>query len=374
MLHALTVAALALPQVGPDPIDAHSEHGAAFDIGPRQAAVLMEAPDRIDFPVTLAPGRDDLAAYFEQGIAQLHGFWHLEAERSFRQVLAGDPDCAMAQWGLALANVDQPDRAAWFARAAWLKRGLVTERERMYIDMIARFYSVEGPEEPEGLVEPTNPAPGDEEEDVEIEDERNVLPERPEPTKKHAERLIKDYEELIWEYPEDIEAKALLANRIWLSRGNDIPTTSRMAVEALIQEVLAVEPMHPAHHYRIHLWDSKETAKRVVESAVKCGPSWPGIAHNWHMGGHIFAKLGRHFDAAWQQEASARIDHAHMARYWILPDEIHNFAHNNEWLSRSLRYQGRVTESIELAKNMIELPRHPQYNMPPMRGSSSSRG
>ena len=135
-----------------------------------------------------------------------------------------------------------------------------------------------------------------------------------------------------------------------------------MSVEALLQQVLAVEPFHPAHHYRIHLWDSKDSAERVVDTAVRCGPSWPGIAHNWHMGGHIFAQLGRHYDAAWQQEASARVDHAHMQRAWLLPDEIHNFAHNNEWLTRSLRHQGRVTESVELAKNMIELPRHPDLN------------
>jgi hypothetical protein len=32
----------------------------------------------------------------------------------------------------------------------------------------------------------------------------------------------------------------------------------------------------------------------------------------WHMSGHIWAKLDRHADAAWQQEASARVDHAYM--------------------------------------------------------------
>ena len=366
MLHALALLALVAPQ---DPIDAHSEHGAAFDVGPRQAATLMDNPDRIHFPVSLAPGKEHLQAFVHQGMGQLHGFWFLEAERTFRQILSEDPDCAMASWGLAMANVDQPDRAAWFARAAWLKRGLVTDREQRYIDMIARFYRVEGPEEPEDLQEPRNPAPGEEGELAERE-----LPKRKEPGKREAERLVKDYEELIWDHPDDVEAKALLANRIWLNRRKGIQTTSRMSVEALLQQVLAVEPFHPAHHYRIHLWDSKDSAERVVDTAVRCGPSWPGIAHNWHMGGHIFAQLGRHYDAAWQQEASARVDHAHMQRAWLLPDEIHNFAHNNEWLTRSLRHQGRVTESVELAKNMIELPRHPDLNSLEKRRCSAIYG
>ncbi|MEM9382925.1 MAG: peroxiredoxin family protein [Planctomycetota bacterium] len=360
MLQALVLTTACLPQSAPvdgvDPIDAHSMHGSAFDVGPRQGAVLMDNPDSIDFPVSLAPGRDDLADLFHQGIGQLHGFWFLEAERTFRQVLAEDPDCAMAYWGMAMANGERPDRAAWFARSAWLKRGLVTKRERMYIDMLARFHGVEGPDEPEGLVEVRNPAPGEE------VDPADAPPERKPPSKAASERIVRDYEELIWAYPDDIEAKAFLVNQIWMNKYGGIPTTSRMAVEALLGEVFAVQPMHPAHHYRIHLWDSKETAEHVVDSAVKAGYAWPNIAHHWHMGGHIFARLGRHYDAAWQQEASARVDHAHMARAWILPDEIHNFAHNNEWLTRSLRHQGRIDESVELAKNMIELPRHPSYN------------
>ncbi len=42
----------------------------------------------------------------------------------------------------------------------------------------------------------------------------------------------------------------------------------------------------------------------------------------WHMPGHIYSKLKRYDDAAWQQEASARVDHAHMIRYQIIPESI----------------------------------------------------
>src|SRR5690349_11604458 len=51
-----------------------------------------------------------------------------------------------------------------------------------------------------------------------------------------------------------------------------------------------------------------------------------------------------------------------MMQQRILPDQIHNFAHNNQWLCTDLLYCGRVAEAIELAKNMVELPRHPKYN------------
>ncbi len=348
-------------------MDEHGGGAAALELGPRQAPTLVARPASVRFPISTA--QPEAQAFFELGIAQLHGFWYLEAERSFRQTLALDPDAVMAYWGLALANVDAPDRARWFARTAWLARGIVTEREQRWIDAVARYYGVEGAAEPKGLV------PIDATRDLDASDDAEQAEDRPapkRPDKGAAERYVKDLEELVWEYPDDIEAKALLANQIWLNRAIGIPTTSRMSVEALLMQVFAVEPMHPAHHYRIHLWDAEDSAARVVDSAVKCGPSWPLCAHNWHMGGHIFARLGRHTDAAYQQEASARVDHAYMTENWVLPDQIHNFAHNNEWLCRSLRHAGRVAESVALAQNMIELPRHPEFNtLENPRGSAS---
>jgi peroxiredoxin len=82
----------------------------------------------------------------------------------------------------------------------------------------------------------------------------------------------------------------------------------------------------------------------------------------WHMPGHIYSKTKRYADACWQQEASARVDHAHMLRDRVMPDQIHNYAHNNEWLIRNMIFVGRMNDAIRLAKNMCELPRHPKYN------------
>jgi peroxiredoxin len=72
--------------------------------------------------------------------------------------------------------------------------------------------------------------------------------------------------------------------------------------------------------------------------------------------------------------AGARVDHAHMMRYWVLPDQIHNYAHNNEWLIRDLNLVGRAHDAVNLAKNMIELPRHPRFNTLDKRGGSASFG
>lgn len=46
----------------------------------------------------------------------------------------------------------------------------------------------------------------------------------------------------------------------------------------------------------------------------------------------------------------------------------------NEWLNRSLRKAGRARYAIELAKNAIEIPRHPRWNGPDIASSSAQYG
>ena len=40
---------------------------------------------------------------FDRGVALLHSFWFSAAIDSFNKVVAKDPGCAMAQWGIAMS-------------------------------------------------------------------------------------------------------------------------------------------------------------------------------------------------------------------------------------------------------------------------------
>ena len=306
----------------------HSMHGETFNEGPRQAAYLMEGMSNIQFDVSTSHG--EAKKFFRQGVAQLHGFWYYEAERSFRQAAALDPNCAMCYWGMALANVNNRKRAEGFIEQAVKRRDGASDREKLYIDSAQKRFREK--------VDGKKPA-----------------------KKEVAESYTRDLEEIVLKYPDDIEAKALLALQLWENERNDLPVVSHVAINAVLQEVFDKNPMHPAHHYRIHLWDKRGPAQ-ALQSAAMCGPSLPGIAHMWHMPGHTYSNLHRYQDAVWQQEASARVDHAHMMRDRIMPDQIHNFAHNNEWMIRNLSKIGRVNDAINLASNMAQLPRHPKFN------------
>ncbi|MBI3875157.1 MAG: redoxin domain-containing protein, partial [Verrucomicrobia bacterium] len=173
--------------------------------------------------------------------------------------------------------------------------------------------------------------------------------------------LANGLEKLKKDFPDEVEAKAFLAFQIYDNSSRSLAITNNEAMDALLREVLKAEPMHPVHHARIHFWDSRK-AENALPDAAACGQSAPSVAHMWHMPGHIYDKLKRYPDAVWQMEASARTDHAFMLRDHVLPDQIHNYAHNNEWLTRNLSNIGRMRDAVDLARNMIELPRHPKFN------------
>lgn len=310
-----------------------SLHGEAYNEGPRQQAHLMPGMGNVHFPIAT---KNPLAQkFFDQGIGQLHGFFYFEAERSFRQVAALDPFCATAYWGIAMANVNNAKRAKEFIKTAEKYQAGVSPREQQWIAALANFHR----------------------------DEKKPEKERRQEYQKALEAIVKNF-------PADVEAKALLAVQMWNDNSKGVPYGDKKKVDALLDAVFAASPAHPAHHYRIHLWDEGARATNALVSAASCGAAGSGIAHMWHMSGHTYSALKRYSDAAWQQEASARVDHAYMMGNYVLPDQIHNFAHNNEWLIRDLNNIGAARRAVDLAKNMIELPRHPKFNTL-SRGSSN---
>lgn len=330
-------AALAAPFLAraADPLPGHSLHGESFSEGPRQAAVLMPGMPAIKFPVSTR--NTEAQKFFEQGIGQLHGFWYFECERSFRQAAALDPECAMFYWGMAMANVNNDKRAKEFLKKAVERKSKATGKEQLWIASLENYYR---------------------------DDKRDR-------TQRQLD-FIRDLEAIVQGHPDDIEAKAFLVWKIWHAR-DKAPISSHQAVDALLDQIFAAQPMHPAHHYRIHLWDNAKPV-RALGSAAKCGQTSPGIAHMWHMPGHTYSKLRRFDDAVWQQEASTRVDHAYMIKDLVLPDQIHNYAHNEEWLVRNFNELGRARDATGLARSLIEIPRHPAFNTLDKAASSASYG
>ena len=87
----------------------------------------------------------------ERAVALLHSFWFREADKAFRQVLEGDPWCAIATWGIAtvligntFATGPTPAQAQQAREAIERGRAIVakTERERLFIEAVAAYYAL----------------------------------------------------------------------------------------------------------------------------------------------------------------------------------------------------------------------------------------
>src|SRR3989442_11309712 len=71
---------------------------------PSLPARILTGQGRIHFPITTSS--EKAQEFFNQGVAQMHSFWATEAERSFLQAAALDPQAPMPHWGIAVGAGD----------------------------------------------------------------------------------------------------------------------------------------------------------------------------------------------------------------------------------------------------------------------------
>lgn len=87
-------------------------------------------------------------ADFNRAVALLHSFWLNEAERTFMEVSIVDPDCAMAHWGVAMAEFNELNggptpEGVIRANQALARADAAREkdpREEAYIRALHRFF------------------------------------------------------------------------------------------------------------------------------------------------------------------------------------------------------------------------------------------
>lgn len=305
----------------------HSHIGEAFDTGPREKPWVMEGIGVAHFPITTK--NPEVQKWFDQGNALLHSFWDYEAERSFRWCLKLEPDNAMAYWGLARAaqvGVGGEKRAQDMIREAVRLEGHVSERERLYIDALAAGV----------LPDPLR----------DKADSNN--------RQAHSKRERDLMETLCVKYPDDMEARSLLA----LETMGD----SRYGAELMIREILAKQPDNPAaHHYRIHNWDYHEP-EQALDSAKRYGEIVYGIGHALHMPGHIFSIVGMWNEAAISMDAATRAEKKYMQDRMTFPFNAWNYSHNRNYLSYIQEQMGMASAALFGARQLIDAPLDPQGN------------
>ncbi len=106
----------------------------------------LRAAGTVDFKVSCAP---EVRPEFIRGVALLHSFFYEEARRIFTEVAARDPNCAMAQWGIAMTwwhpiwtpptSDEMSAGKAAIEKAMAMKAG--TDLERGFITALNAYYN-----------------------------------------------------------------------------------------------------------------------------------------------------------------------------------------------------------------------------------------
>ena len=69
-------------------------------VAPSLPAQILTGQGSVHFTITTS--NPEAQKFFDQGLAQMHSFWAREAERSFLQAAALDPEAPMPLWGVAM--------------------------------------------------------------------------------------------------------------------------------------------------------------------------------------------------------------------------------------------------------------------------------
>lgn len=221
---------------------------------------------------------------FDIGLLLLHHMMYRQSAAAFEAAAETDPDCAMAQWGIAMTKFHPlwpggptPEETeagqAAIARLAEMDPG--TEREAAYIEAVQAFYA------------------GD---DLTFRDRLAAWA-----SKQRA---------LSAAYPDDLDAVAFdaLSQLTMAPRGPDAVPVLRKA-GARMDALRAKAPRHPGgYHYAIHAYDHPALAEMGLEVARGYDSIAPEVPHALHMPSHIFTRLGLWDESAdWNARSAAAV-------------------------------------------------------------------
>ena len=251
----------------------------------------------VDFPVSCTPAA---RPEFTRGVALLHSFFYEEARRIFTAVAAKDPNCAMAQWGIAMTwwhpiwAPPTPDEMSAGKAAIEKAMGMTagTERERGFIQALNVYYNSSDSSNAGAVGQSCHGPVGARDRVVAYEKAMRQLSEK---------------------YPDDFEAETFYAFAI-LSVGYATPTDTTLAKQlqaaALLEKLWKKNPNHPGvTHYLIHSYDYPALAERGLPAARSYGSIAPWVPHALHMPSHIFTRLGM-----WEESIAANRSSADASR------------------------------------------------------------
>ena len=314
-------------------------------VAPALPAKILTGQGEVHFPITTA--NPEAQKFFDQGVAQMHSFWAREAERSFLQAAALDPEAPMPHWGIAMVAagdfrprfqidvlnvvigklVPGPDsraiKAAKRAQELAAVPGKATDLEKMYIASVAG---------------------------------RRLMP-----MHEADDAYIGGLRAILANYPREIEAKLYLALHVMrgFGRPEKLPRPGSMEAVNLLRELLRDAPEHPGvHHFVIHGFEGSTFAADAWPSCKRYSELVTNIPHALHMPGHIYGQTGKLKEAIESFNDAAVNERGYMAADSVYGSGHHG--HNVNYLSNVYSMDGQFEKAMETARELLGFKENPR--------------
>jgi len=257
----------------------------------------------------------------ERGLGWLHSFEYEEAARTFNEVAAADPTCAIAHWGVAMSyyhSLWAPPTPVELERGrAELEKAKMagggSKREQDYVAALEIFYR-----------------------------DSNRL--------SHKDRSLA-YSAAMGQahkrYPADPEAAVFYA--LSLIAAGTMDSDPEFAKEKQAAEILnimlAENPEHPGvAHYLIHSFDYPSLAELALPAARRYATLAPASAHAQHMPSHIFTRLGL-WDEAIRSNRAAEAAAIAYAKSKTMPGSWDERLHAMDYLAYAFLQTGQDADA-----------------------------
>ena len=260
---------------------------------------------------------------FDRGMLFQHSFWYRASQNVFEDALKADPECGIADWGIALSLLWNPhipppaknlaEGAAALAKAKGI--AVKTQRERDYIDALGAMYA-----------------------DYDKVDHRTRM-----------QAYVKAMEQLAQRYPNDDEAQIYYALALNTSASPADKTYASQLKGAAILEVIAKrQPQHPGvAHYLIHLYDYPAIAEKGLDAARRYARIAPAAAHALHMPSHIFTRVGY-----WQESIDSNVASQRVAKEAA---DFHDQLHSMDYLVYAYLQLGQDAKAKAILDDMTKV-------------------
>src|SRR5690349_9631538 len=261
---------------------------------------------------------------FDRAMRYQHSFWYRQSKELFETVLAADPDCGIAYWGIALSLWNNPHFAPPTpnlapALAAIEKAkavGAKSERERDFINALAVLYT---------------------------DYDKIGYPVR-------LQNYLKAMEALAQKYPDDDETQIAYAITLNVAASPaDKTYANQLKGAAILEPIFRRQPQHPGvAHYLIHLYDYPAIADHGLDAARRYAAIAPAAPHAQHMPSHIFTRVG-----AWKDSISSNLAAVKAAK---ADKEAGDQLHGQDYMVYAYLQLARDADARAVADEMSRTP------------------